>query len=131
MHKQRQFPLLACMPKPHDAPQKVVALCESESAAVATSLLVCKSHRKPADVARMLGISRAYLSMLKSGARSFPDDGGRLAAAFCIATGCNLLNQYNALQHALRASQATSRERDVVAELAAMAQASWSREAVA
>jgi len=126
--KQRQFPLLATMPKPQDVAPKVVALCESEAQAVAVSLAVCKANRKPAQVARMLGISRAYLSMLKSGDRPFPDDSGRLAAAFCVATGCNLLGQYVALQAALRASQAATRERDFVAEIAAMATAGWQRE---
>lgn len=127
--KQRQFPLLATMPKPQDVAQKVVALCESEAQAVAVSLAVCKAHRKPAQVARMLGISRAYLSMLKSGERPFPDDSGRLAAAFCVATGCNLVGQYMTLQAALRASQATTRERDFVAEMAAMATSAWQRAA--
>lgn len=116
---QRELPLLAGLPTPRDADEKTVRRCDSEQDAIAVSLALAPCRQ--AHVARRIGISRSYLTMLKTGERALP---AGLVGPFCAATGSNLVRQYRNLQSALRIAQGTVRFSDRIAEIA-----SYSRKA--
>lgn len=64
---------------------------------------------------RRMGISRSYLTMLKTGERVMTTD---LLGRFGVSTGCNLVRQYRALQSALRAAAGHVRQADRIDEIA-------------
>ncbi|WP_057921128.1 helix-turn-helix domain-containing protein [Lysobacter capsici] len=114
------MPLIACLPGPRDADEKTVRRCDSEQDAIAVSLALAPCTQ--AEVARRMGVSRSYISMLKSGER--PTMPEAQVAKFCSATGSNLLRQYLNLQTAIRIAQGRVRFSDRIAEIA-----SYSRKA--
>lgn len=81
---------------PQDAPAKILRQIDSEAQAVAVSIRA--GRHKLAYVAACLGVSESYVSLIRAGKRDMPE---RLVAAFCAATGSNLLAQYIALEAAL------------------------------
>jgi DNA-binding transcriptional regulator YdaS (Cro superfamily) len=98
--KQREFPFLASMPHPTDAPSSAVARCTSERDAFVASMKARCGSYKQSWFAAALGVSGAYISQIKSGDRNVPD---WMVDPFCALTGTNLLRQYRQLQQALRA----------------------------
>lgn len=96
--KQREMPFLQTLPAPVDASRQSVAMCHSESDAIAVSLRHRLNGHSQSWVARALGYSRSYFSELKTGAKPMPE---ARVVDFCHLTGTNLLAQYRALRRAL------------------------------
>ena len=115
--KQTEFVMLASLPQPRDAAEKTLRLCDSEQDAIAVSITL--SGLSQAEVARRMGISRGYLTMLKKGERVLTS---RMVALLCAATGSNLVRQYRALQSALRMAQGRVRATDRIAAIASYSQ---------
>lgn len=95
---QRNFAFLAAVPAPKPAPDAVVSRIETCSQAVA--LAVQFSGLKQAYIAAQLGISTAYLSMIRTGRRPLPD---ALVLPLCAITGSLVVQQYLDLHKALDA----------------------------
>ena len=117
--KQREFPMLSSLPAPRDAADKTLRLCDTEEDAIAVAISL--SSLSQAEIARRMGIAKSYLTMLKRGERVLTSE---MLAAFCCATGSNLVRQYRALQTARRMVEGRMREADRIAAIA-----SYSREA--
>jgi plasmid maintenance system antidote protein VapI len=111
--KQGELHLLALLPPPRDASEKTVRRCDSEQDAIAVAL--CLSRLSQAEVARRMGISRSYLTMLKTGERVMTT---ALLGRLCVVTGSNVVRQYRALQSALRIASGHARQADRIAEIA-------------
>lgn len=101
------------MPNPRDASEKTLRLCESEEDAIAVSIRLARVSQ--ANIARRMGISRSYLTMLKTGDRVMTT---ALLGRFCVVTGCNLVRQYRELQLALRLARGQTRQADRIDEIA-------------
>lgn len=110
---QREMPLLAGLPAPRDASEKTLRLCESEQDAIAVAIRLSRCTQ--AEIARRMGISRGYLTMLKTGERVLTSD---MAARFAIATGSRLVRQYRDLHMALRIARGAERHADRIASIA-------------
>jgi hypothetical protein len=80
------------------APDSTVAQIKSEAHAIEVSILA--ADLKQAYIAKALGVSPAYLTLIKKGERKVPE---RLVTPFCVLVGSMLLKQYRELQAALRA----------------------------
>jgi len=93
---QTNFAFLAAIPTPKAAPDSLVARVATDAQAVAVALQ--SSGLKQAYVAAQLGISGAYLSQIRKGARPLPD---KLVLPLCYLTGTLLIQQYRDLQDAL------------------------------
>lgn len=119
MQKQRVFPWIQGLSSPKDAPQNVVAQCQSYGMAARVAL-ASKSGGPWSDawLAQRLGVSRGYLCRVLKDQQPMPD---WMLGPIAYATGSNLVLQYDALQRALRVSRAET-ERDAIRRLAAMAQ---------
>jgi len=93
---QTEFPYIGAVSSPKRAPDSLLARVTSDMDAVRVSLIGIKA----AYVAETIGVSTAYLSLLRNGHRPFPE---RLVIPFCHATGSLLLAQHRELKAALRA----------------------------
>lgn len=84
-----------------DAPQSVVRQCESAAQAITVAMRASES--KDAYIAACVGCSENYVGKLRRGERPIPDGlkGTRFIAAFCQATGSNLLRQFFDMQERL------------------------------
>lgn len=89
---------------PTNAPNSLVAQCESAAQALAVS--IAAGHHKLDYIAACVGKSRGYLSRLQRGKREIPD---RLIDPLCSATGSRLLRQWVDLQCALNGIDDTER----------------------
>lgn len=87
------------------APDHVVAGISSDAHAVKVSILA--SELKQAYLAAKLGVSPAYLTLMKKGERPVPD---HLVTPFCVVVGSLLLKQYREFQAALRAMRGEGQE---------------------
>jgi hypothetical protein len=67
-----------------------------------------------------MGISNAYLTLLKQGQRTLTS---KMARRLVEATGWRLVHQYRDLQSALRAAQGKPREADRIAYIASFTEA--------
>lgn len=107
----------------HNADDQTLRLCASEEEAIAVSLRLSGCHQN--EVARRMGISPAYLTLLKQGQRTLTAEnrGKATVKRFIEATGWNLVRQYRALQSALRAAQGRPREMDRIAYIASFSEA--------
>lgn len=81
---------------PTDAPAKVLRQIESESQALAVSILA--GGHKLDTIAAQIGKSRSYISRMQTGSAPIPE---KLIGPLCAATGSNLLRQYVDLQRAI------------------------------
>lgn len=115
---QGELRLIALMVPPCDASEKTVRLCDSEQEAIAVAIALSKLSQ--AELARRIGISRSYLTMLKTGERTLSS---KLLTAFCHASGSNVVRQYRALHSAIRAAQGRGRISDRIEAIAAHSRA--------
>lgn len=115
--KQREFPILSSLPPPRDADERTLRRCDTEQDAIAVSLVL--SRVSQAEIARRMGVSKGYLTMLKAGDRTLTS---QMAQALCNATGSNLVRQYRTLQSAYRIAQGRAREADRIAAIASYSQ---------
>lgn len=110
---QKEFPILSAMQAPRFADEKTVRLCDSESDAIATALLL--SRVSQAEIARRMGISAPYLTLLKKGERAMTS---KLLARFSIATGSMVVQQYRDMQAGIRIATGQVRASDRIAHIA-------------
>ena len=115
---QREIPMLAAMQAPRCADEKTVRLCDSEEDAIAVSIAL--SGLTQVEIARRMGISKGYLSLLKSGHRTLTVE---TMAKFCSATGWDVVRQYRALKMAMRIASGAPREADRIALIASYTRA--------
>lgn len=116
--KQAEFPMLASLPDPQDAAEKTLRMCDSEQDAIAVSIAL--SGIPQVEIAKRMGISKGYLTMLKTGERVLT---ARMVPVLCTATGSNLVRQYRTLQSAYRIAQGRVREADRIAAIASYTRA--------
>ncbi len=110
---QRQMPMLAGLSAPKHADEKTIRMCESEEDAIAVAIAL--SGLTQVEIAQRMGITGAYLTLLKQGQRYM---NSRRAAQFADATGWDVLRQYRAVQMAVRMAMGTPRESDRIAHIA-------------
>jgi transcriptional regulator with XRE-family HTH domain len=85
------------IPFPMLEPDSVVASVKSDAHAI--KLSIDTAAVKQAALARELGISAGYLSLIRNGKRPVPDS---MVDLFCAKVGSSLLKQYRDFQAALR-----------------------------
>lgn len=110
---QRQMPMLAGLSAPKLADEKTIRLCEGEEDAI--SVAIALSGLTQAEIAQRMGITGAYLTLMKQGQRYM---NSRRAAQFADATGWDVLRQYRAVQMAMRMAMGTPRESDRISHIA-------------
>lgn len=116
--KQREFPMLFSLSAPRDASEKTLRGCDSEQDTIAVAIVL--SRISQAEIARRMGVAKSLVTMLKSGERQFGESlaGKRLLAAFCAATGSNVVTQYRVLQTAYRDALGRARATDRIHAIA-------------
>lgn len=107
---QRNMAFLAAVPAPKAAPDAVISRIETCSQAVA--LAIRFSGLKQAFIAASLGVSPAYLSMIRAGKRPLPEE---MVMPLCQVTGSLVVRQWLDLQAALDAIK--GKTADALAEL--------------
>lgn len=114
---QRELPYLALLPQPVRADEKTVRMCDTELDAIKVALLMSRKEQK--TIAELMGISEAYLSLIKTGGRPLTK---RLLPLFCSATGWDVVRQYRAMQAGIRIAEGFNREADRIAQIASYTQ---------
>lgn len=110
---QRQIPVLVGLSAPRLADEKTIRLCEAEEDAIAVAIAL--SGLTQAEIAQRMGVTGAYLTLMKQGHRYM---NSRRAAQFADATGWDVLRQYRAMQMAMRMAMGTPRESDRITHIA-------------
>ena len=98
---------------PLDAPQRIVAACDTAAQALAVS--IAAGNHKLDYIAACIGKSRGYISRMQSGKRPIPN---RLIAPLCAATGSNLLRQFVTLHAAMEEINETQRLAELLRRVA-------------
>lgn len=109
--------MFSALPAPARADEKTVRMCDTEQDAIKVSILM--SRKEQLKIAELMGISEAYLSLIKSGARPLTN---RLLPLFCSATGWDVVRQYRAMRAGMRIAEGASREADRLAMIASYTQ---------
>lgn len=119
--KQREFPWLATAPAPANATNQLLAMCASEADAIQVALRACAGHHLSQNkIASSFGISKGYMSEIKTGTKPMPD---WMVRPFCYLTGSNIVQQYRDLQEALRIVSQKPTQRDRIERMARMLEA--------
>ena len=128
MQKQRTFPWIQGLSAPTDAPQAVVAQCDTYGMAARVSL-ASKSGGPWTDawLANRIGVSRGYLCRVLKDQQPMPD---WMLVPIAYATGSRLVLQFDTLQRAMRAARVET-ERDVIRRLAQLARPQYEARAAA
>lgn len=109
---------------PRDADERTLRLCFSERDAIAASIAL--SRLTVREIASRMGVSKSLVDAMAHGSRSLPD---KRTAAFCNATGTNLVRQYRDMERALREAAGRTRERDRLAAIVAPTERAWAASA--
>lgn len=114
---QREMPMFSsvCV---KNADEQTLRLCITEEDAIAVSLRL--SGCSQSEIAKRMGVSSAYVTLLKKGERTLTSN---MAQKLIDATGWNLVRQYRDLQSALRIAQGRPREIDRIAHIASFTRA--------
>ena len=115
--KQQEIPILSAVPAPRNADEKTVRLCDSEEDAIAVCIRL--SGLTQAEIARRMGVSRAYLTLLKQGQRTLTS---KTLARLSCATGWAVVQQYRAMQAGIRIATGQVRAVDRIALIASYTQ---------
>lgn len=105
---------------PRNADSETLRLCRSEADAIAAS--VALSGLTYREIAARMGVSKSLVNAMAKGDRTLPT---KRTAAFCAATGTNLVRQFRAFEMALRDAQGAVRERDRMQEICAPTLRAW------
>lgn len=108
------------VPTPRDADPATLRMCASEQDAISGSIALCKLTYR--EIAMRMGVSKSLVNAIAKGERTLPH---KRTAAFCHATGTNLVWQWRALERALRESQVIARPRDRISEIIAPTERAW------
>jgi len=111
--KQREIPILSCQRSPQQATAQTLRLCETEEDAISVSIVL--SGVSQAEIARRMGVSPAFVTLLKNGGRVLTS---KMLPRFCAATGSDLVRQYRTLQSLLRQAAGAPRQADRIASIA-------------
>lgn len=103
---------------PRDADERTLRLCFSEADAVTASIRL--SGLTLEEIGARVGVSKQAVN--KWQANGLPH---KRTAAFCNATGTNLVRQYRDLERALRLASGKNRESDRIASIIAPTQQAW------
>lgn len=115
--KQREMAVMSTVSM-RNADDQTLRLCATEEEAIAVSIRLSGCHQS--IIARRMGVSGAYITMLKKGERALTS---KMAARLSEATGWRLVHQYRELQSALRVAQGKPREMDRIAYIASFSEA--------
>lgn len=99
--------------EPRQANAQTLRMCETEQDAISVSIVL--SEVSQAEIARRMGVSAAFVTLLKTGERTLTS---KMAAKFCSATGSDLVRQFRTLQSLLRQATGTPRAHDRIAAIA-------------
>ncbi|MFC4729498.1 hypothetical protein [Coralloluteibacterium thermophilus] len=113
-------PRLEVVERPRDADERTLRLCFSERDAIAASVVL--SGRTYREIAARMGVSKTLVDAMVKGDRPLT---AKRTAAFCAATGTNLVRQYREMERALRAATGNLRERDRIADIVAPTLKAW------
>ena len=108
------------VPTPRNADERTLRLCFSEQDAIVASIAL--SGRTYRELAARMGRSKSLVNAMAKGERGLSD---KLTAAFCHATGTNLILQYRDMERALREAQGRARARDRMAAIVAPTVRAW------
>lgn len=111
--KQREIPILSRQPSPRQASAQTLRMCETEEDAISVSIVL--SGVSQAEVARRMGVSPAFVTLLKTGERTLT---AKMLPRFCAATGSDLVRQFRTLQSLLRQATGIPRAADRIAAIA-------------
>jgi plasmid maintenance system antidote protein VapI len=103
---------------PRNADERALRLCYSEQDAIMVSIQL--SGMTYREIAERMGKSKSLVNALAKGERGLTH---RNTAAFCNATGSNLIRQYRELERALRLASGAVRARDRIAAIVEQARA--------
>lgn len=106
---------------PRNADERTLRMCFTEQDAINGAILL--SGMTYRDIAARMGKSKSLVNALAKGERTLTD---RNTAAFCNATGNNLVRQYRDMERALREAAGRTKARDRMAAIVAPTQQAWS-----
>jgi hypothetical protein len=115
--KQREIPILSRQPSPKQASAQTLRLCDTEEDAISVSIVL--SGVSQAEIARRMGVSPAFVTLLKTGERTLTS---KMLPKFCAATGSDLVRQFRTLQSLLRQATGAPRASDRIATIASYTQ---------
>ena len=105
---------------PRNADEHTLRACFTEADAIMASIAL--SGLTYREIARRYGRGKTLVGLLARGERGVPK---KATAAFCAATGTNLLIQYREMDRALREAMGRIRERDRIAAIIAPTVRAW------
>ena len=105
-------------PKPAD--ERTLRMCFSERDAILASVQL--SHLTYREIAARMGVSKSLVNAMAKGERPLSY---KRTAAFCNATGTNLVRQYRDMERALRVAMGRVRERERIAAIVAPTERAW------
>jgi ribosome-binding protein aMBF1 (putative translation factor) len=102
---------------PRNADERTLRMCFTEQDAIAASIVL--SGLTYREIAARMGKSKTLVNAIAKGERGLTD---RNTAAFCNATGTNLVRQFRDFERARRIAAGTERNRDRIAQIASYSQ---------
>lgn len=105
---------------PRNADERTLRMCFAEQDAIAAS--VALSGLTYREIAARMGVSKSLVNSWVKGERGLTQ---RRTAAFCNATGTNLIRQYREMERALREAAGRTYYRDRIATICAPTQQAW------
>lgn len=104
---QYEMPIFSALPDLRRADEKTLRLCDSEQDAICAAIAL--SHLTQVEIAKRMGISKGYLTLLKQGHRALTS---KQASRLASATGWDVVGQYRAMQLGIRIAMGATRHRD-------------------
>lgn len=105
---------------PRNADERTLRMCFSEADAIVASVTLSGFTYR--EIAARMGKSKSLVHAMAKGERNLSH---KLTAAFCNATGTNLIRQYRDMERALREAAGRQRARDRIAAIVAPTQRLW------
>jgi ribosome-binding protein aMBF1 (putative translation factor) len=111
---------LEAVRSPRNADERTLRLCFNEQDAIKASIALSSLTYR--ELAARMGVSKTLVDAMAKGTRGLRD---KRTAAFCNATGTNLVRQYRDMDRALREAAGRSKERDRIAAMVAPTERAW------
>lgn len=105
---------------PRNADERTLRLCFSAQDAIAASIALSGFTYR--EIAARMGVSKSLVNAMAKGERPLSY---KRTAAFCNATGTNLVRQYRELERAIRVATGQVRERERIAAIVAPTERAW------
>src|SRR5690348_9949174 len=107
---------------PRDADARTLRMCLTITDAIRASIQL--SGLTYREIGARMNVSKSLVNAYAKGERELPR---KRFSAFCVATGVNLVRQFDELERALRMASEHPRERDRIAEIIAPTERAWQR----